>query len=79
MLVVDDSAIVRQVLTSELGKTPGKDARAGKPTYTARFGVEGATREAERWVERAVSELGALPGDPSWLHGLSRYVLRRKG
>jgi geranylgeranyl diphosphate synthase type II len=40
-----------------LGKTPGKDERAGKATYPARFGVEASRRRAD---EHARSALRAL-------------------
>jgi len=42
-----------------LGKTAGKDAAAGKPTYPARYGLEGSRQMAARCVERAKTALGA--------------------
>lgn len=76
--IVDD--ILDVTATAEdLGKTPGKDARSGKGTYAARFGVEGARKEAERFRDRAIVALASVPGDTSFLESLARYALGRKG
>ena len=42
-----------------LGKTAGKDAAAGKPTYPALHGIEASRRLAAECVERAKSTLAA--------------------
>jgi geranylgeranyl pyrophosphate synthase len=42
-----------------LGKTAGKDAAAGKPTYPALHGVEASRRMAIECVDRAKAALGA--------------------
>ena len=63
---------------ASLGKTPGKDARHGKPTLVAALGLEGARSEAERHAEaaaRAAERLGAGPGHPARL--LAQKVLER--
>jgi geranylgeranyl pyrophosphate synthase len=76
--IVDDILDVTAT-AEELGKTPGKDARSGKGSYAARFGVDGARNEAERFRDRAIEALAALPGDTSFLESLARYALGRKG
>jgi geranylgeranyl pyrophosphate synthase len=69
--IIDDVLDV-QASAEDLGKTPGKDAAAGKPTYVSRYGVEGAIREAHDCVERALGFLaeqrlsGRLPEIAEW-------------
>jgi farnesyl diphosphate synthase len=49
-----------------LGKTPGKDERAGKATLVAALGLNGARAEARRLAaeaRRAAEALGCGPGD----------------
>jgi len=63
--------------TSELGKTAGKDARAGKLTYPALFGMEEARRRLERLAERARERAAALPADARLLISLVDYLAER--
>jgi geranylgeranyl diphosphate synthase type II len=52
---------------ARLGKTPGKDARAAKPTLVAALGLEGAraaARELGAAAQAAAQALGSRPGDP---------------
>ncbi len=75
--VIDD---VLDVVGDEaaLGKTVGKDAAAGKATFTAALGVEGARREAAALVERAVARLDGLGGGADPLRAFGEYVLARR-
>jgi len=43
-----------------LGKTAGKDAAAGKPTFPALYGIDGSRRRAADHVDRAVAALGRI-------------------
>lgn len=43
-----------------LGKTAGKDAEAGKPTYPALYGVETSRHMAVECIDRAKAALGAI-------------------
>jgi geranylgeranyl pyrophosphate synthase len=54
--IVDDVLDV-EGSNDALGKTAGKDAAAGKPTYPAYFGVDESRRLATRAVERAKAAL----------------------
>ncbi len=45
-----------------LGKTPGKDAQAGKRNYAAELGVDRARREVRRLTQQACAALDALGG-----------------
>jgi geranylgeranyl diphosphate synthase, type II len=59
-----------------LGKTAGKDAAAGKPTYVALYGLEGSRRLAAECVERALHALGQA-GVAGQLPALARWVVGR--
>ena len=48
----------------DLGKTPGKDEAAGKRTYVAELGPDGARVLAGQLTEQAVQALAPLGGDP---------------
>ena len=61
-----------------LGKTPGKDAAAGKATFPAVWGVERSRQALASTIEEAVSEAKALPGGGGRLPDLARFVGRRK-
>jgi len=63
---------------AQLGKTPGKDESAGKTTYPALFGLDGARARAAGYVSAAVSALRAGGIESEALEGLARYVLERR-
>jgi geranylgeranyl diphosphate synthase, type II len=70
--IVDDILDVEGA-SADLGKTAGKDAAAGKPTYPALFGLEGSRRLAWECAERALAALtrerlgGQLPAIVQWV------------
>jgi geranylgeranyl diphosphate synthase type II len=75
--IVDDILDVRGD-TRALGKTAGKDAAAGKVTYPALCGLEGAQRRAEEARDSAVAALvhaGLRNSDP--LIALAHWVVAR--
>src|SRR5215213_4458980 len=63
---------------SDLGKTPGKDAHAGKATYPALYGLEAARRRAHEVFESATAALDAVDRPSPMLRGLARLVLERR-
>lgn len=75
---IADDVLDLTATASELGKTPGKDAKLGKATYPAFVGVEGAQREAERLVEQAVAHLTAAGVSSPLLAALARFVVSRR-
>jgi geranylgeranyl pyrophosphate synthase len=74
--IVDDILDVEGE-SAALGKTIGKDAAAGKPTFPALFGLEASRRMADECVDRAIAALdeAALTGR---LADIARWVVRRK-
>jgi geranylgeranyl diphosphate synthase type II len=72
--IVDDILDVEGA-SAELGKTAGKDAAAGKPTYPAFYGLEESRRLAAECLTHAVAALGEagiggrLPGIAQWVVG----------
>lgn len=72
--IVDDILDVEGA-SADLGKTAGKDAAAGKPTYPALYGVDGSRRLASECTGRALNALqdaglgGHLPALAQWVVG----------
>jgi geranylgeranyl pyrophosphate synthase len=74
--IVDDILDVEGDSTN-LGKTAGKDAAAGKPTYPARYGVEGSRQLADDCVTRAAAALADAQVDDRDLLAIGRWILGR--
>jgi geranylgeranyl diphosphate synthase type II len=75
--ILDD---ILDVISSpeQLGKTPGKDLKAGKATYPAVAGLGESRAEAERLVSAAQADLVVL-GERGWvLSDLARFVIERR-
>jgi geranylgeranyl diphosphate synthase, type II len=72
--IVDDVLDVEGT-NAALGKTAGKDAAAGKPTYPALYGLDESRRLAVECIERAVTAAGAFGGH---LAELARMVIERR-
>jgi geranylgeranyl diphosphate synthase type II len=63
--------------TATLGKTAGKDARAGKATFVSVHGLEAARRVARERSDRAIASLRRLPGDTGFLAALAGSLASR--
>ena len=63
--------------SATLGKTAGKDAKAGKTTYVSLHGIETARRLAQEQTAAALAALRALPGDTAFLLQLAASLLAR--
>ena len=74
--IVDDILDVEGA-SADLGKTAGKDAAAGKPTYPALYGVDGSRRMAAECLERAASILGTAGLSESRLLQIGRWIVDR--
>ena len=75
--IIDDVLDVRMD-GETLGKTPGKDARAGKLTHPAVAGLEASTARAAELIEEAKSELSRLVDRPLLAELLDFIVARTK-
>lgn len=62
----------------DIGKTPGKDARALKATYPALHGLEAARERAGTVCEEACAALGEIERPTSLLRSLARLTLERR-
>src|SRR5215204_2282736 len=63
---------------SDLGKTPGKDARAQKATYPALYGLEATRVRAREVFVSACAALDLIDRPTPMLRGLARLVLERR-
>lgn len=61
----------------ELGKTPGKDARAGKTTFVSLMGLEGAQQRAADEANRALTVLAPFGEEADFLRLIARYCVTR--
>jgi geranylgeranyl pyrophosphate synthase len=74
---IADDVLDRTATATALGKTPGKDEKAGKATYPALLGIVEARREAERLVASALASIPRSVKDPTILDALARYAVDR--
>ena len=74
---ITDDVLDATADTATLGKTAGKDARAGKATYVSLHGLEKARLEAQERTAAACAALAGLPGGAPFLVELARSLARR--
>jgi geranylgeranyl diphosphate synthase type II len=74
--IVDDILDV-QGDSADLGKTAGKDAAAGKPTYPAFYGLERSRTMARECLDRAESTLRQADVADERLLGIGRWMVDR--
>jgi geranylgeranyl diphosphate synthase type II len=74
--IVDDILDV-EGHSAQLGKTAGKDAAAGKPTYPALYGLDAARTMAAECLERAERALAAGGLAQTRLMDIGRWIVNR--
>jgi len=74
--IVDDILDVEGA-SAELGKTAGKDAAAGKPTYPALYGLDRSRGMAAECLQRADATLRQAGLADSMLLGIGRWIVER--
>ncbi|MCS6970682.1 MAG: polyprenyl synthetase family protein [Planctomycetota bacterium] len=72
-----DDVLDATASAAQLGKTPGKDAAAGKLTAVAVLGLDGARTAARDWCARALAALERCDGCAEPLRALARFVVER--
>ena len=74
--VVDD-ILDEESDSATLGKTPGKDRQAGKPTYTSLLGIPGARQFAAELLADALDALAAFDARAERLRQLADFIVNR--
>ena len=74
--IVDDILDVEGA-SKDLGKTVGKDAAAGKPTYPALYGLDRSKRMAVECLDRAEAALKSVTFADSRLLEIGRWIVER--
>jgi geranylgeranyl diphosphate synthase type II len=74
--IVDDILDVEKG-SADLGKTAGKDAAAGKPTFPALYGLDESRRLAAQCLERAEAALAGGSTDRERLLAIGRWIVER--
>lgn len=74
--IVDDILDVEGA-SEDLGKTAGKDAASGKPTYPALYGLDASRRMAHESIQRAEASLRAAGLADSRLLDIGRWIVER--
>jgi geranylgeranyl pyrophosphate synthase len=74
--IVDDVLDVEGE-AAQLGKTPGKDAASGKPTYPALYGLATSRQMAIECLARAEAHLRSAGLADSWLMEIGRWIVHR--
>jgi farnesyl diphosphate synthase len=75
--IVDDILDVEGA-SADLGKTAGKDAASGKPTYVARYGLDASKALAAECLARAEDALATAGLRDSHLAGIARWIVERR-
>jgi geranylgeranyl pyrophosphate synthase len=75
---VADDILDATATAAELGKSPGKDAAAGKLTFVTLFGLERARRRLGELEEELVELAQGLEGPDGALAAVACYVARRR-
>ncbi|MDR3088551.1 MAG: polyprenyl synthetase family protein [Desulfobulbaceae bacterium] len=74
--IVDD--LLDSTSTSEqLGKSAGSDAKHGKATYPALFGIEETRRLAQEAIDEAIASLEIFDDKADSLRDIARYIFNR--
>jgi geranylgeranyl pyrophosphate synthase len=75
---ITDDLLDVTATAADLGKTPGKDARAQKATYPALYGLDAARARAREVYAEACAALDRVERPTGLLRSLARLILERR-
>ena len=75
---IADDILDATATADDLGKSPGKDAEAGKLTYVTLYGLDSARDRLADLEERLVDEATRIEGSGGDLAAIARFVARRR-
>lgn len=75
---ITDDLLDVTATAADLGKTPGKDARARKATYPAIYGLDAARGRAQTVYEEACAALDNLGSPAPTLRAIADFILERR-
>lgn len=75
---IADDILDATATAQDLGKSPGKDAEAGKLTYVTLYGLEKARGRLAELEEKLVHQAGEIEGPDGDLAAIARFVARRR-
>jgi geranylgeranyl pyrophosphate synthase len=75
---ITDDLLDVTATAADLGKTPGKDARARKATYPAILGLDGTRAEIDRWHKESCLALEGLSQPTPLLRSIADFIRDRE-
>jgi geranylgeranyl diphosphate synthase, type II len=75
---ITDDLLDVTATAEDLGKTPGKDARSGKATYPALYGIEAARAQLETVHRAACSALERIDRPAQLLRSMADFIIERR-
>jgi geranylgeranyl pyrophosphate synthase len=75
---IADDILDATATAADLGKSPGKDAEAGKLTYVTLYGLQEARSRLAELEEEMVGRAAEIEGPDGALGAIARYVARRR-
>jgi farnesyl diphosphate synthase len=75
---IADDILDATASAEDLGKSPGKDAEAGKLTYVTLYGIDKARTRLADLERQLVGRAAGIEGPDGDLAAIARYVARRR-
>jgi geranylgeranyl pyrophosphate synthase len=75
---ITDDLLDVTATAEDLGKTPGKDARASKATFPSLYGIDATRRRVDVVHQQACEALEAVGRRPDLLRSIARFILERQ-